>query len=214
MPTLLRRRMLRRRRSAENVVVTASAEGLSSVVMASAPTSKGPALPVTRPPASDGHRLAVAQADPAAEEQDRSRARARWPDAAEIEDPLALEKEVALLGKEQAEARQVDLLLVFFDLREVGVDREVRGQPARQAVFRVDAGVRAEIVAERTRAVRSVVSEDAAYGLNSRFIDCAGVSRPTSVAATAICETPLLRTTPARASGSTFRSSISRCAGC
>ena len=43
--------------------------------------------------------------------------------AAEGEDALALEEEVALLGKEQTEARQVHLLLVVFDLREVGVDR-------------------------------------------------------------------------------------------
>jgi hypothetical protein len=33
------------------------------------------------------------------------------------------EEEVALLGKEQVEAGQVDLLLVDLDLREVGVDR-------------------------------------------------------------------------------------------
>ena len=43
--------------------------------------------------------------------------------AAEVEDALALEEELALLGEEQVEARQVDLLLVFFDLREVGVVR-------------------------------------------------------------------------------------------
>ena len=33
-------------------------------------------------------------------------------------------------GKEQVEARQVDLLLVGLDLREVGVDREVPHEPA------------------------------------------------------------------------------------
>ena len=54
----------------------------------------------------------------------------------------ALEKEVALLGKEQTEARQVDLLLVDLDLREVGVDGEVGGDVLRDAVLQVaaDAG--------------------------------------------------------------------------
>src|SRR6185436_20520409 len=96
----------------------------------------------------DGYRLPVAQADPAAEEHDRSRARALARLPAEIKDPLSLEKEVALLGEEQAEARQVDLLLIFFNLREVGIDGKVGNQPARQAVFRVDADVAPEIVAE------------------------------------------------------------------
>ena len=44
-------------------------------------------------------------------------------DAAEGERALVLEEELALLGKEQAEAREVDLLLVGLDLREVGVVR-------------------------------------------------------------------------------------------
>ena len=42
-----------------------------------------------------------------------------------------LEEEIALLGKEQAEARQVDLLLVDFDLREVGVVGDVEVQCRR-----------------------------------------------------------------------------------
>ena len=40
---------------------------------------------------------------------------------AECEDALVFQEEIALLGKEQVEARQVDLLLVGFDLREVRV---------------------------------------------------------------------------------------------
>ena len=39
-----------------------------------------------------------------------------------------LEKERTLLGEEQIEARQVDLLLVGFDLGEVGVHREIQRQ--------------------------------------------------------------------------------------
>ena len=54
--------------------------------------------------------------------------RASSPDAAEREDALPFEEEVALLREEQAEARQVDLLLVLFDLREVGVVGDVGGQ--------------------------------------------------------------------------------------
>ena len=48
--------------------------------------------------------------------------------AREVEHAAAFEEEVALLGKEQVEARQVDLLLVDLDLREVGVDGEVGGE--------------------------------------------------------------------------------------
>ena len=44
--------------------------------------------------------------------------------AAEIEERGAVEEEVALLGKEQRVAREVDLPLVDFRLREVGVDGE------------------------------------------------------------------------------------------
>ncbi len=43
-----------------------------------------------------------------------------------------------------------------------------------------------------TLAVRSVVSDETAYGLSSRFIDWAGVSTPTSVPATAICVIPFV----------------------
>ena len=82
------------------------------------------------------HLAPAVEADAAAEEQIRRVAAAgREPGAGaagEREDAEALEKEVALLGEEQVEARQVDLLLVDFDLREVGVDGQVRGQVLRQ----------------------------------------------------------------------------------
>ena len=61
----------------------------------------------------------------------------------------ALEKEVALLGEEQVEARQVDLLLVDFDLREVGVDREVGGDVLRDAVLHVAADAAVAVVSTR-----------------------------------------------------------------
>ena len=39
-----------------------------------------------------------------------------------------LQEEIALLGKEDVEARQVHLLLIDFDLREIGAVRGVQGQ--------------------------------------------------------------------------------------
>ena len=45
---------------------------------------------------------------------------------AELEDLRVLEEERPLLREEQREPREVDLLLVGLDLREVGVDREDR----------------------------------------------------------------------------------------
>ena len=72
--------------------------------------------------------------------------------AREGEDALALEKEVALLGKEQVEPRQVDLLLVLFDLREIGVVREVGGQALGDAVLHVDADVAGRRRCERAGA--------------------------------------------------------------
>ena len=55
--------------------------------------------------------------------------------AAKGKDPLPFEKEVALLGKEHAEARQVHLLLIFLNLRKVGVVGEIRREPFRQPTF-------------------------------------------------------------------------------
>ena len=100
-------------------------------------------MPAGQPRArEDRNRVAgVRQADAPAEEQPHvlrrvlppaaaaaSATAAATAAAAELEDAGVLEEEVALLGKEQAEARQVDLLLVGFDLREVGVDGEVPGR--------------------------------------------------------------------------------------
>ena len=52
-----------------------------------------------------------------------------------------LDEEVALFGKEQAEARQVHLLLVDFDLREIGVIGRVERQRRREAVLDIHAAV-------------------------------------------------------------------------
>ena len=69
--------------------------------------------------------------------------------AGEIEHAAALEKEVTLLGKEQAESREVDLLLVDLHLREVGVDGEVGGQVRRDAVLHIAANIAIEVVLDR-----------------------------------------------------------------
>ncbi len=66
------------------------------------------------------------------------------PPRREVEQAPALEEELALLGKEQVEARQVHLLLVDFDLREVGVHGEVGREIGGDAVLQVAADVAIE----------------------------------------------------------------------
>ena len=58
--------------------------------------------------------------------------------AAEREQALVLEEELALLGKEQAEPGEVHLLLVGFHLGEVGLQREVGAQPLRDGILHVE----------------------------------------------------------------------------
>ena len=83
-----------------------------------------------------------AEADAAAEERlHLLGAQAVAAGAGEVEEGGAVEEEVAPLGKEQREARQVDLALIDLGLREVGVDREVGAQARRRVVEEVDAGV-------------------------------------------------------------------------
>ena len=108
---------------------------------------------------ADRDFLAGREADAATEEERRREVR-RGADAAgaaaaallrrEREDPLALEEELPLLGEEQAEPRQVHLLLVVFDLGEIGVVGEVEREPPGQPVLDVEAGVAAKVVRERT----------------------------------------------------------------
>ncbi len=191
MPMLLRRSTLRLSRSAEKLVETAPASGASSVWMLRAPMLYAPGAAGEPAAAQHRHRLALAQPDLPAEEQQRHVARAvAGLHAAEVEDALALDEEVALLGEEQAEAGQVDLLQVLFHLGEVGPHGGVEDQAAGQPVLEVEAGVGVEIVVESPAARALVGRRRAAYGFSSRFFDPAGVSSPTTVAAEAIRLTP------------------------
>ena len=75
---------------------------------------------------------------------------------AELEDARALEEELALLGKEQRKARQVHDRFVDLRLREIGVDRQFRGQRRRDADLR-----RLETdVAQRVEGRRAARSRD------------------------------------------------------
>ena len=86
--------------------------------------------------ADDRHRLAGGvQADAAAEEQ------IHLTRVADREEAGVLEEERPLLGEEQIEAIEIDLLVVDLDLGEVGVDRAVERQARRDVVLDVAAGV-------------------------------------------------------------------------
>ena len=66
-------------------------------------------------------------------------------DASLLEHPQS-EEEVALFRKEQVESREVDLLLVGFDLREVGVDGQVGDEPLRDRVLHVEPSLGLRVV--------------------------------------------------------------------
>jgi len=57
----------------------------------------------------------------------------------ELEDAGVLQEELALLGEEEGEAGEVDLLLVGLDLGEVGVEREIEREAARDPPLEVEA---------------------------------------------------------------------------
>ena len=153
-PMLLRRRMSRLARSTVKFAGSTFASGSSPVCMLTAPKVTLPAFP------SRGYR---AQRDRARSSRPMRRVKKRYgvspalaptPDAGparERERAEALEKEVALLGKEQAEPGQVDLLFVDLHLREVGVDGEVGGQALRDAEFHVPAHAPGRVVGQRRR---------------------------------------------------------------
>ena len=98
-----------------------------------------PTLPESRPPPMDRNLLAVlAEADPPAEEDvDR-------PGLSDREQARVLQEERPLLGEEQREPVEVDLLVVHLDLREVGVEGGVEGQARADAVLQVGPDVAAD----------------------------------------------------------------------
>ena len=137
--------------------------------MLRAPTSKAN-LPGHAPPSHDGHDLTVIQSDAPAEEHDRdvstTGAATPTPETApaaatpttpataaappsKLENALALQEELAFLREEQAEACQVDLLLVDLDLRKIRVVGQVSGQALGHAVLHVDPKVAVAVIAQR-----------------------------------------------------------------
>src|SRR5205814_7972656 len=101
-----------------------------------------PEPPVEPTPREDRHRRTTrVEADAARVEQLHP---ARRP---QVELPARFEEELALLGKEEGKSGEVDDLLVGFYLREVGADRDVRGQRRCAAELGVDPALAAEIAA-------------------------------------------------------------------
>ena len=62
--------------------------------------------------------------------------------------PWPSRKNSRFSGKEQTETREVHLLVVRFDLREIGIDGEVRNEAFRDPVLRVETHVGVEVVLE------------------------------------------------------------------
>src|SRR5437016_4685034 len=93
-------------------------------------------------PCEDRHRRTTrVEADAARVEQLHP---ARRP---QVELPARFEEKLALLGKEERKSGEIDDLLVGFYLREVGADRDVRGQRRCDAELSVDPALAAEIAA-------------------------------------------------------------------
>jgi hypothetical protein len=113
------------------------------------------------PAAENRHGPPLVQADTPAVEKNRRVVRGRdrrgstttttLIGAAKGERPLILEEEFALLGEEEAEPRQVDLLFVSFDLGKIRVVSEIRREVLGEPVFHVRAEVAAHIVERRCR---------------------------------------------------------------
>ena len=102
---------------------------------------------------------------------------------AELEDRRVLEEERALLREEQIEPREVHLLLVGFDLREVGVDREVGGEVRTHSPLHVDADAAplfVELIGRSNGVI--LVRRPSAYGI-SLMSRRGGRFRPVSFAA-------------------------------
>ena len=147
--------MLRLTRATVKPVAAASTSGLSSVRTDSTPIDQGPARPVSRPPTSIG--TSVLPLNPIRRLKNSTGVFDGTP-VPEVDVvcappnakmPGAFEEELPLLREEQVEAREVDLQVVVFDLREVGAIREVGGEALGEGVLDVDAGVPVGIVPER-----------------------------------------------------------------
>ena len=109
--------------------------------MFSTPTLKPFDLAGQTPAAANRHQLPViVETDAPAEEQIELARPCR-----SVKRPGVLEEERPLLRKAQVEAREIDLLRVDLDLREVGVVGEVQVQARRDAELGVEAEVAIEV---------------------------------------------------------------------
>ena len=124
----------------------------SPVRTSSTPTSVRPTVPVSLTPASIGTswppsrpicRLKNGKHVGAGR---RNAAGGLRPGAGEAEHAGAFQKERALLGKQQREARQVDLPRVDFGLAEVGVERAGQLQAGRDVVEQVEPRLAVDVV--------------------------------------------------------------------
>ena len=151
-------------------------------------------------------RRVRAQTDPPAEEGLNLRtARAV---AGEVEERRAVEEEVAALGKEEREARQVDLTLIDLGLREVGVDGQVCADSRRRVVEEVEPGV-GLLLRDATRRARSSDSDvSRPYGLMSRPRPCVTSRMPVTCPAFVIRLSPWLRAHPIQMLSSFLRRTV------
>ena len=152
----------------------------SPVRTSSTPMSVRPTVPVSLTPASSG--TSRPSSSPIVPAEERVHVGARRGNAArrlgsragEAEDAGPFEEERPLLGKQQREARQVDLPRVHFGLAEVGVERRRQLQARRDVVEDVEAGFCAEARRPRRRCAASVPARN---GRTSRPMPCVSPSR-------------------------------------
>ena len=87
-----------------------------------------------------GDWLAAGQADAAAEEEFDGAAEGT--PAADSKQARVLQEERPLLGEEETETVEIDLLVIGFDLCEVRVQGHVESQARSDAVLQIDTAVR------------------------------------------------------------------------
>jgi hypothetical protein len=122
-PMLLRLKISRRTRSTEKFVEACRSTRSSFVWMFTAPIEYFPARPASRPPARIGTGCPLSSMPMRRLKNGKGR-------------------------EEQTEPRQIHLLLVVFDLREVGVVCKVGDQPLGHAELRVHPGVAGRFIHE------------------------------------------------------------------